>query len=63
MKHKWIFIVFGIIWICLTVGICFAIYYTKNPKCLLAYLIPAFISIKVGGNGNNDENEEVDDSN
>ena len=56
MKDKDFILAVLIVWASVAVAVCFAIYYTHNPKCLLAFLIPALL--RYNSKNDNEEKEE-----
>ncbi len=44
MNIKWMWIAYAFCWISVSFAVAVGIYYTKNPNCLWAFLIPACIS-------------------
>jgi hypothetical protein len=45
---KWLYVGYAFAWISTACAVAVGIWITKNPNCLWAMLIPAFIGIKSG---------------
>lgn len=52
--NKLVLVVYGLIWLSVSIAISIAIYFTHDIKCLWFFIIPALIRIKTG----EDEDEE-----
>lgn len=55
MKKNNLWIVYMGIWICVTATTCFGLYLTHSPKCLLALIIPTFVSVERKITDDNDD--------
>ena len=47
MKYSLAYLAYAIMWIAVSAAIIAGIYYTKSSWCLLAFLIPSNISLKL----------------
>lgn len=56
MKEISFLICYGIIWIAVSIAICVGIYYTKDPKCLLGFLIPTMMRVTINEKKDNNKN-------
>jgi hypothetical protein len=45
--EKWAYIAYGCAWFATAIGVGVGLYYTHNPHCLWAFLIPGFINLRV----------------
>lgn len=49
MKNNWAYIAYGLAWLSTGIAVSIAVWVTKNPACLWAFLIPSFISLSSKG--------------
>ena len=54
--NKFIWIAYALIWIFVSVAICYAIHVTNEWKCLWFLLIPSLLSIHLENDDNNSHN-------
>ena len=58
MDNKWLYIAYSASWVATGFAVSIGIYFTKQPLCLWAMIIPLFISISSKRSDNNDENND-----
>ena len=61
MKN-WIWLAYIFMWLVVGITVCLAIYYTKNPKCLIALIVPAFVNMKSSSNKSDKDEENMEDT-
>lgn len=59
MKEISFLICYGIIWVAVSIAICVGIYYTKDPKCLLGFLIPTMMRVTINEKKDNNKNWDL----
>lgn len=53
--NKLVLIMYGLVWVSVSIPISIAIYFTHNINCLWFFIIPALIRVKTNDKGDEDE--------